>query len=168
MAWFAEKKDNNPQIVLDVLKKHRLLPENLPYAAAMCNEMGAGHRFQLTVEGALRCEVFVSSVVPGEQASLVLVPVAEHFRHGYHEDFVEAFAPLFHDLFQEMDVRRINAAIPATRSRTKRALCVLGFSVEGRMKDAVKLHNEEPQDLRVLGLTKDAYFGQLTDVAVGE
>jgi hypothetical protein len=155
MNWAIEETEINPQIVYDILKNHKLLPESTPMAASACNSIGSsGARFSITEDEELRCEVFVSEIIPGETASLDLVPVASYFRHGYHEAFSEVMTPLIEHLFSEMGVRRISAAIPASRSRTKRALCSLGFAVEGRLREAVKLHNEEPQDLRILGLLK--------------
>ena len=155
MNWVIEENENSPQIVYDILKNHKLLPESLPMAASVCNSVGSsGSRFSITEDDELRCEVFVSGIVPGESASLDLVPVASHFRHGYHEALSEVMTPLIEHLFSDLDVRRISAVIPASRSRTKRALCSLGFAVEGRLREAVKLHNEEPQDLRILGLLK--------------
>jgi len=159
--WKAERTENNPQIVFDILKKHKLLPDSMPHCAAACNALGSGgERFSLESDGELMAEVFVSGVVPHESASMDIIPVTKHFRFGYHEAFIEAMSPIFDDLFNEFDVRRVSAAIPASRSRTKKALCVLGFKIEGRIREAIKLHNENPQDMRMLGLLKSDYVAE--------
>ena len=158
--WELRENDNvSPQAVYDVLKKHRLLPESVVYAAGVCNSIGAGgKRFTISSDDVDICEIFVSGIEAGEAASIDLVPVAEHFRRGYEEDFRGVMKPIFDDLFLEMKVRRIGASFPASRSRTKRAFGSLGFSIEGRLTDAIKLNNEEPQDLRIVGLTRHNYL----------
>ena len=91
------------------------------------------------------------------------IPVAKHFRSGFHEHFKEAMAPIIDDLFNGFGVRRVTSAIPESRSRTKKALCVLGFSVEGRLREAVRLHGKPPEDLRMLGMVRSDYDKEYGD-----
>jgi len=160
MTWTIDRSEEmDPSVVYDILKRHKLLPESVVASASMCNNVGtSGIRFTLTnEEGEHVGDVFVSDIETGETASMDFVPVAKHFRAGYHEEFQEVMAPVLSDLFEEFDVRRVTSSVPESRSRTKRALCVLGFSIEGRMRDAVKLHGKIPEDLRLLGMTKADY-----------
>jgi hypothetical protein len=166
MAWTAElSEDMSPNVVYEVLKKHRLLPESVVASASVCNAVGtSGVRFTVKDEtGEHVADVFVSDVEEGETAAIDLIPVAKHFRTGYHEDFKAAMSPILHDLFEGFGVRRVSSALPESRSRTKRALCVLGFKVEGRIRDAVKLHGKPPEDLRVLGLLRSEYDKEKDD-----
>ncbi len=158
--WVLRKNEEmDPQTVFKVFTKHRLLPESVGLAASLCNAIGTtGQRFTISKDDEDIGEVFISGLQAGESASLDLVPVAEHFRHGYEADFGEAMKPLLDDLFIELKARRIGSSFPASRSRTKRALVSLGFVIEGRLRDAIKLNNEEPQDLRIVGLTRTDYL----------
>jgi len=166
MTWTVETSNEmNPNVVYAVLKKHKLLPESVAASASVCNVVGtSGARFLIKDEsGDVVCNVFVSSVEPDETASLDIIPVAKYFRADYADDFRSAMAPVLDDLFNELKVRRVASLIPESRSRTKRALCALGFVVEGRARKAVRLHGREPEDLRILGLLKSDYEKGLSD-----
>lgn len=145
--------------VYDVLSRHNLLPESPVQAAAVCNAMSrSAKHYEIMGEGGkIVANVFVSDIIDGEDANLDLVPVAEYFRFGFDEAFKEAMDPIISALFDRHNLRRISSAVPYSRSRTKRALCSLGFTHEGRKAEGVRLAGEKPEDLRLLGLLRGKY-----------
>jgi hypothetical protein len=165
MTWtLVENQDLTPQVVYEVLKHHRLLPASMELAASACNNIAVGgSHFMMVDEGEDIASVFISGIVHGEQAQLDIVPVAKHFRTGFDDPLRDAMVPLLTILFTEFDLRRITSVIPASRSRTKRALCSLGFKPEGRIRDGVVLHNKPPEDMRILGLLRTDFLEEETD-----
>jgi len=115
-----------------------------------------GRHFVVTEgDGQEVANIFVSDVQEGETASLDFIPVPKYFRSGFDEDLRGAVMPVLTGIFRGSGVRRLNSLVPSSRSKTKRALCSLGFVVEGRMRDAVRFHGKEPEDIRVLGMLSD-------------
>ena len=160
MTWtLVENQDLTPQVVYEVFKHHRLLPASVELAASTCNRIAVGGtHFLMTGDGQDIASVFISGVVHGEQAELDIVPVAKHFRTGFDDPLRDAMIPLLKILFEEFDLRRITSVIPESRSRTKRALCSLGFKPEGRIRDGVVLHDKPPEDMRILGLLRSDFI----------
>lgn len=156
MTWvLTENQDLTPQVVYEVFKHHRLLPASMELAASTCNSIAVGgSHFVMTNGGEDIASVFISGIVHGEEAKLDIVPVAKHFRTGFDDPLRDAMVPLLTILFEEFDLRRITSVIPESRSRTKRALCSLGFKPEGRIREGVVLYNKPPEDMRILGLLR--------------
>ena len=165
MEWtLVEYGPANPKDIFDLLSKHKLLPESVELSASLCNSVGSdGQRYQVVDGDTLIADIIVSSVMPGEACSVDVVPVAKHFRSGYHDKIREAVQPLLAELFDGYNVRRVSAVVPATRSRTKKLLSSLGFVAEGRQRDALKLYGKEPEDLRMLGMTRREYDKEYGD-----
>jgi len=162
VRWTAtENPALSAEQVYEVLTKHQLLPESPVMAAATCNAMSAECRhFKIADEsGEVVANVFVSGIADGEEATLDIIPVAKHFRSGFDDPLKEAMRPILNILFNEHRVRRVNACAPFSRSRTKRALCALGFVHEGRKRGGVHLFGCQPEDLRELGLLREEYRG---------
>ena len=153
MTWVLEPEDSSAQSVYEILKRHRLLPESTMMAASICNTLATGERFVLKNEedDEVIGNLFVTPVVDTGVVQLDFVPVVKHFRTGFDEPLREALVPLLTSLF-EAGVRRVESSIPESRSRTKRALCTLGFKPEGRARDGIVLHGKAPEDVRMLGL----------------
>jgi len=160
MTWdLVEQTGTSAEGIYEILKHHRLLPASLELAASVCTSMATGGSHFIIYDGADEvANVFISGVVEGESAQLDLVPVTRYFRTGFDDQFMEAMQPLLELLFSTFMVRRITAAFPATRSRTKRALCSLGFKPEGRIREGVALYNRAPEDIRILGLLRQDYL----------
>jgi hypothetical protein len=165
MTWtLTENEGLTPQVVYEVLKHHRLLPASVELAASACNNIAVGgSHFAMTDGGEEIASVFISGIVHGEQAQLDIVPVAKHFRTGFDDPLRAAMIPLLNILFKEFNLRRITSAIPESRSRTKRALCSLGFKPEGRIRDGVVLHDKPPEDIRILGLLRGDFLEEEDD-----
>lgn len=165
MTWtLIENQDLTPQVVYEVFKHHRLLPASVELAASACNRIAVGgSHFIMVGDGEDIASVFISGIVHGEQAQLDIVPVAKHFRTGFDDPLRDAMIPLLTILFEEFDLRRITSVIPESRSRTKRALCSLGFKPEGRIREGVALYNKPPEDMRILGLLRVDFLEEETD-----
>jgi len=165
MTWtLVENQDLTPQVVYEVLKHHRLLPASVELAASTCNAIAVGgSHFTMVDDGEDIASVFVSCITHGEEAKLDIVPVGRYFRTGFDDPLRTAMKPLLKILFEEFNLRRITSAIPESRSRTKRALCSLGFKPEGRIRDGVVLYDKPPEDLRILGLLRDDFFEEDKD-----
>lgn len=161
-TWITKENENlTAEAVYGILSRHNLLPESAVQAAAVCNAMSrsAKHFEIIGIGGEVVANVFVSDIIDGEDANLDLVPVAEHFRFGFEPMFAEAMAPIIDGMFSRHNLRRISAAVPYSRSRTKRALCSIGFKHEGRKEQGVRLAGEKPEDLRMLGLLREEHHG---------
>ena len=144
--------------VYELLQKHRLAQQSTELTIAICKEAASGRYFQVvSPEDGLIAHVFVTGMFRGEQANITVVPITKHFRSGFDEPFHSAMAPVLRDLFDVHGVRRLNAESPKSRSRTKRALCSLGFVSEGKAADGVQMLGEKPEDLKLLGLTARNY-----------
>lgn len=157
--WIAHENQNvTSKDVYDILSRHKLLPMNPAHAAALCNSIAdSGFHYEVREAQNIVANVFVTSVIDGESAVFDLIPVPRNFRVGFDEPISEACEPILTALFNERHVRRITAYAPYSRSRTKRALCALGFVHEGRIQQGIHLHGEEPEDLRILGLIREDY-----------
>lgn len=160
MTWkLVESESISPEAVYEILKHHRLLPASVELAASVCNSMAVGGHHFIIADGTEEvANIFLSGLTPGESVQLDLVPVARHFRTGFDSPFLGAMEPLLERLFGALQVRRITSAFPASRKRTKRALCSIGFKPEGRIREGVALYNRDPEDIRVLGLLKKDYL----------
>lgn len=157
MSWEIEELDPSAEDIYALLKRHRLIPES-PYAAAgACRALEGGAHYRITSDGDHVGDLFVSGVIDGDTANIDLVPVPKYFRAGFDADFADATAPIFKALFSRHSIRRVTSIVPASRSRTKRALCSLGFKPEGRMREGVVLYKGEVEDLRILGLLEEYY-----------
>lgn len=161
MTWqLIESKSVSAQQVYEILKKHRLLPASIELSAGICNSLASSGTHYLVYcdeENTEIADVFVSGVIQGDSAQLDLIPVAKFFRTGFDEPLREAMNPLLNMLFNTAGARRLTSSVPASRSRTKRALCSLGFVPEGRLRSGVALYDKKPEDLRVLGMVREDF-----------
>ena len=166
MNWKLRHIETKAEDVFELLKRHRLLHESVEASAYACRALGdpeLSTRYRIEDDGGDRvCDVFLTSVILHDTAMIDLVPVPKHFRRGFDDAFAAAMRGVLGPAFAKdcYDLRRITSLVPASRSRTKRALCALGFKPEGRMREAVNLHRDGIQDLRVLGLLKSEYEGE--------
>jgi len=153
MTWVLQVSDDTkPEHVYELLKHHRLLPQSEVMAASICNGLGSGTRYMLMDGDTTVANLFVTGVAPMEIAQLDLIPVVQFFRTGFDAPLRKSVMPILKALFEEEKVRRIESSIPASRSRTKRALCSLGFKPEGRLREGIVLYGKEPEDIRMLGM----------------
>lgn len=152
MIWTITRAETDAGQVFDLLKHHRLLPESEQVSAAICNSLGRGERHTITDGESLVANVYVTLDGPTGIAQLDLVPVTKYFRSEFDEPLRGVMIPLLASLFDDRGARRIEASVPETRSRTRRALCSIGFKPEGRCREAVVLFGKVPEDIRMLGL----------------
>lgn len=142
-----------PEMLYDVYRRHRLIPESVPLALSGFRNMAAtGAVWEVVSDGAAVATVIVSGVIPGERADIELVPVSKFFRGGYEDDLRDAMRPVWGMVFEEHAVRRVTSCVPSSRRRTCKALAALGFRLEGRLRNAAKIVDREPEDLMLFGM----------------
>ena len=157
MTWTIELLDTPAEEVYALLKRHRLVPDSRFAAAAACKVLASGDHHRIFDGESVVADLFVSGVLDDDTAAVDLVPVPRYFRTGFDVPFAEATAPVFDALFVERGIRRITAIVPASRSRTKRALKSIGFKPEGNMTDGLNLYKTGVEDLKILGLLEPWY-----------
>ncbi|MBM3495941.1 MAG: hypothetical protein FJX72_16700 [Armatimonadetes bacterium] len=156
-----------PEFLFDLLKRHRLLPDNLDVAVACCRNM-APAAIVLEVmneEHEKVADAVLSDIMDGEAASLDLMVVSRHYARfnpdktenetPFNELTRDALRPALLRLIEARHLRRVTAAVPRSRNRTVNALVACGFIKEGVMRRAVKLRGKDPEDLVVMGLLPD-------------
>lgn len=149
-----------PDRIFDLAQRHRLVPEMPPeHLVKHFQFVSAGSTVYRVFRGAEAvATLFVSGLIPGYRCDLDLVPVTKHFERGYEEAWQTAAAPLIDALFREHGVHRINSQVPESRSKTRAALRLLGFTQEGRARNAVQFRppgyrqSSEPEDVIIMGL----------------
>lgn len=154
MNWqLNENEAPSPEKVLDILTRHRLLPDDPEEAAAICNFIGLRSRHYTITdqdEGEVVANVFLSKSGYGV-AAMDFIPVSEKFRQDYADALRAAMLPLLRETFN-VGVRKVSTKVPVSRCRTKRALSTLGFVVEGRDRLGIKLKGAAAEDCKNLGL----------------
>ena len=145
-----------PELIYELSRRHRLVPDNVGMAlAGFTNLAQGGFVAAIQDDDTIIGTVVVSSIMRGEQADIDLIVQGKYFRQGFQSRLSGAMAPLMQTLFDDLDLRRVNALVPESRSRTVKALESLGFQLEGVKRLGVKLLNSEPEDLFMLGLLSE-------------
>jgi hypothetical protein len=143
------------ELVYEISRRHRLVPAN-PAAAvlsfrsiAACGIVGS-----ISEDGEQIATVIVSGILDGESADLDIIPVSKHFRRpkARGDELLSVMRPLLRELFETHRVRRLSAAVPASRRRAISALEALGFAHEGVKRYGVVIDGEDPEDLVLMGL----------------
>ena len=145
----------NPELIYEISKHHRLVPENPASAIASYKSIAAAGIVGAVLddEDAI-ATVIVSNLMPGECADLDIILVSKHFRRpkARSEELRHALAPLLRVLFNEHHVRRLSSFTPVSRRRSIAAFEALGFAHEGVVRSGVAIEGEEPEDLVMMGL----------------
>ncbi len=156
-----------PEYLFDLIKKHRMLPDNVDVAVAYCRTAAASCLvLQIMNEDHEKvADAIISEIIDGDSATLDLMVVSKfyaRFKADKTENDVpfndltrDALRPALSRLVEARKLRRITAAIPRSRNRTFNALMACGFEYEGRMRQAVKLRGKDPEDLVIMGFLPD-------------
>lgn len=156
-----------PEYLFGLLKKHRMLPDNVDVAVAYCKNAAASCLVLeiMNEEHEKVADAIISDIVDDDSATLDLMVVSKHyarFRPDKTENDIpfndltrDALRPALARLSEARGLRRITAAIPRSRNRTYGALIACGFHKEGVMRRAVKLCGKDPEDLVVMGFLPD-------------
>jgi len=99
--------------------------------------------------------LILSRITPGWAGECDLIPVHKFFRGHQSNNLRDAARPILLDAMDRHELLRLTAWVPVSRARAVRALQSCGFQIEGTMRRAVQLNGKEPEDLIVLGLTKE-------------
>lgn len=166
MTWVLKEKTPRPVDFYDLARSRGLLPSEdllpleiekykaLARQASMWQIENPEH--EPSERDRFVAVLIVSGVVPGDSADVDLVLNPHYFRRGEGvEPLRESVSQVFDFLVSELKVVRINAHVPATHGRTKKALKALGFKTEGKRRQAVSLQRGGRVDLYGLGLLAD-------------
>lgn len=165
-TWTIRRVDQataTPEYLFELIKKHRMLPDNVDVAVAYCRNAAASCIvLEVMNENHEKvADAIISEIIDGDSATLDLM-VVSHFYARLNADKTEnevpfndltrdALRPALVRLVEARKLRRITAAIPRSRNRTYNALLACGFNKEGVMRRAVKLRGKDPEDLVVMG-----------------
>jgi len=157
-----------PEMLYDLAHKHRLVSENTPLAIDNCHYMAHGSVVIKMVDEDTKDEiatVVISDIVEGEEATVDFIPVGKHFSpigkdgNPNNEPFLEkteaALGGIFRKLIVGRGLRRLNATVPASRSRTYKALRECGFRKEGIKYDGIRLKGGGLENLVMMGMLAD-------------
>ncbi len=165
-TWTIRRVDPataTPEYLFDLIKRHRMLPDNVDIAVAYCRTAAASCLvLEIMNENHEKvADAIISEIVEGDSATLDLMVVSKFYAR-FNADKTEngvpfndltrdALRPAIVRLIEARKLRRITAAIPRSRNRTFSALVACGFSREGVMRRAVKLRGKDPEDLVIMG-----------------
>jgi hypothetical protein len=165
-TWTIRRVDAatvTPEYLFDLIKRHRMLPDNVDVAVAYCRNAAASCIvLQVMNEDHEKvADAILSEIVDGDSATLDLMVVSKFYAR-FNADKTEngvpfndltrdALRPALVRLVEARKLRRITAAIPRSRNRTFSALVACGFNREGVMRQAVKLRGKDPEDLVIMG-----------------
>lgn len=165
-TWTIRRVDPataTPEYLFDLIKRHRMLPDNVDIAVAYCRTAAASCLvLEIMNENHEKvADAIISEIVEGDSATLDLMVVSKFYAR-FNADKTEngvpfndltrdALRPAIVRLIEARNLRRITAAIPRSRNRTFSALVACGFSREGVMRRAVKLRGKDPEDLVIMG-----------------
>lgn len=141
--------------VYDLLIAHRLQPADAQHTISVCRAASGCSHYLITDGENHVADVLISDDIGGVR-EIDLVPNPKAFASWlakeYEQGLSETVVPLLRSLL-DGGTRRISAVIPASRSRTKKALRSMGFMQEGRQRQAILFYRyTAPEDLILMGL----------------
>ena len=160
MTWIASpvaEDRANAKYLYELSKRHKLVPDNLVNAIEYYNR-AAQDCFIVIVSdkesGERVGDVVFTEIVDGEQACVDFVPNPKFFAPGedYQQKIFDVVNPILVKLMEKRNLRRIDALVPQTRCRTKKALKACGFKVEGMRRDAIKFKGKPPEGQTIMGI----------------
>lgn len=152
MIWSIAAVAVTPVQFYEMLEKHRMVPDS-PHMLPRVTDMArAAKFFEITENGNSVAHIVVSNIVPNEVADLDLVPNPVYFKRGQYEGHLDRCLSPVLSAFFESGIRRLNSAVPESRSRTKHALLAVGFKKEGMMRRAVHFRGRHPEDVVIMGM----------------
>jgi len=156
VAWCLQQIPEDiatPEMVYDLYRRHRLVPDSVPLAVSGFQSLAAtGQVFEVIADGTKVATIIISAMVPGERADVDMVPLSKFFRGGYEEELRAAMEPIWEHAFEVNKVRRLTSSVPRSRARTVKALKAMGFKIEGVLREGAKIVGHEPEDLILMGL----------------
>jgi hypothetical protein len=157
-AWKAvpvPKEETSPELLYEISKQHRLIPENVIDAVDFFARVAADARMvSIMSDGEKVGDLIFTDIVDGESASLTFIPVPKFFAPGreYRDMMFDLVNPILVKLMDGRGLRRITSIVPESRCRTKKALIACGFKVEGVMPMAIKLKGKRPESATIMGI----------------
>lgn len=137
----------------EIAKHHRLVPDNPDEAVLRYQSLEQTATVMRLSDGDEELAIFIiCNILPGNTATIEMIPHPQYFRGGYNDDLVRAMQPLWESAFNDLKLRKLTAFVPSSRGRTKKALKVCGFRHEGKIREMVKFKRKNPEDVFVLGL----------------
>ncbi len=143
-----------------VVRDSRLLPESVEQAISGFRAMAEDAVVYEIIDSDIGAvaTVIISGLIKGESASFDFAAKSKNFDKGYKDDLIKAMQPLWVNLFTGANsLRRITAFVPSSRTRTKRALRVVGFKDEGCLREGIVIKGKDPENLNILGMLADEY-----------
>lgn len=144
------------EFLYDMTKRHGLLQHNTAAAVQGLVSTAEGaivHTFWAGED--LVATLVISRITDYGQAEIDFIPVRLMFRGRQQANLVESVVPVIRRVMHENEIRRLTAWIPASRTRSARALADCGFRQEGDMQKAVQLEGSPPENLLVFGYVKE-------------
>lgn len=161
MTWKiveVERDKVSPMMVYELARRHKLVPDEPESVVTGFKALAWTSKFYQIQDDDehIVATVIVNNIWRGDQADLDLIPEdPSQFFMGYESDLREVMTPLITKIFEEFRLRRLNAKVPDSRNRTKRALRdALGFTHEGKSREGVQFSGQAPEDVHNLGLLK--------------
>ncbi len=159
MNWNATKKEPvAPKDLYELAAAHTLVPRDMATAVYNYKTMaGIVEWWSIDTQAGEHVADVLITPMPSGIATLDLIPEPKFFApsSNYGEDLVHVVAPILDSVFGgKYDIRKIEAEVPVSRCRTKRALVTLGFRLEGKRQMGLQFCGKEPEDSFWLGLVR--------------
>ncbi|MBK9496736.1 MAG: hypothetical protein IPO08_19985 [Xanthomonadales bacterium] len=160
MSWVAKQRaEVTPGDLYELAASHRLMPRDMVSAIQSYKAMaGVVKWWDLsTEEGKHVADLLITPSICGI-AQVDLVPKPEFFAPSadFQDDLKAAVSEILAATFGgDLSIRKLEAEVPVSRGRTKKALIALGFRHEGRRSIGVQFYGCEPEDTFLLGLLND-------------
>lgn len=168
MSWKAvpvPPSEVTAEMLFELAKKHRLIPENLLDAVDYYNAVStdcALIEIKDEETGDSVGSLIISEIRDGESASVDFIPVPSFFSPVLKDGspnpakFLDMANDVMGEVFRKLlvgrNLRRLTSMVPTSRSRTFKALRACGFKKEGVMRDAIKFSGKPAEDLVIMGM----------------
>jgi len=156
MSWKASKRDVvAPKDLYELAAAHKLVPRDMATAVQTYRSMaGMVDWWTITDSDGRHVADMLITPMPSGLATLDLVPEPEFFApsRDFEGTLVEAALPVIEAVYGgPHQIRKIEAEVPVSRSRTKKALVALGFRHEGKRAVGIQFYGKEPEDTFIMG-----------------
>lgn len=163
MIWQVKKRDGHTaKDVYELCRHHRLHWHNLTEFLEVCRSASIRSEWYdvSSEDGEEVGVVLLTSITPGESATMEFIPNPKMLVGDYKDAARRAIVGIAGEAFSGHGVRRVTAAVPYSRFRTRRALKASGFVQEGKLDEGVHLSGFKPEDLYIFGMTARKYREQ--------
>jgi len=161
MTWIpvpVNPKDVTADFLFNIAKKHRLIRASTVDDIVHFKEICSRCAVILIEDDETKEEighVIFSNIQDGESADLDLIPNPKYFSPAhpeFREEIKVALVPVLESLMEGRSLRRVNASVPESRNRTKKALMACGFEKEGVTRKGIKFAGKEAENIINMGL----------------